>query len=582
MGRQTARTSNQFVATEKGNRSNINIAKNKPSQTLSAQGTLGISGSKPLGSIGGVNITQTASLDLGSIVGPQGLIVGANPVEKSLTLGVAGGISKFLGGEASVTIEPGGFLGAEITGVSFGVNVLGFGASAENDGSNSSSFSISAFGGKIAIGSHEDGTTSVSIGISLPGFETGITFQPDGTIVIPFIPPSSPDGIGVSPDDIGDLSADCAYFVAVVTRVYYIIDSGFISYQGSTNYFQSYGQTQIGKGTADIGRVYNCGFRTSKSAPNGWGCDVDWIVPPGGGGYSEVWTPAPRVVGANFERFSWQIGSRIETGRSLQQTWIPYWKGLEARNGWKIFIHLQPLYGSCAIAPTPDSDTPILQIVGQNLPNYPQNYKRMDCCEQVKEIYKYLGIAKMKKKFKVAKQFLAPGGQGNEECEDYYALSEALFRMLANGLIINPISKPLGSEWKSVNATAWAGQMYEMTAEAMSNGDSTQKYEIAAIMQQVQLMSAVAELSRKVDFLQEAIGHLPDLGTEEVPVCFTIHESHKGFGKKEKEVIDITAPKTDADVEKVLGKMLRPSKIPIVRWEFKPGAISIASALNKL
>ncbi|MCC3433805.1 MAG: hypothetical protein JGK08_28745, partial [Microcoleus sp. PH2017_04_SCI_O_A] len=132
-----------------------------------------------------------------------------------------------------------------------------------------------------------------------------------------------------------------------------------------------------------------------------------------------------------------------------------------------------------------------------------------------------------KKKFKVAKQFLVPGGNGNEECEDYYALCEALFRMLANGLIINPVSKPLGSEWKNVNATAWASGVYEMVAESMSNGDTTQKYEISSIMQQVQMMSAIAKLSRKVDFLSEAIGMTPDLDTEELPVCFTIHEAQQ-------------------------------------------------------
>ncbi|MEG3844738.1 hypothetical protein, partial [Microcoleus sp. herbarium14] len=196
---------------------------------------------------------------------------------------------------------------------------------------------------------------------------------------------------------------------------------------------------------------------------------------------------------------------------------------------------------------------------------------------------KYFGIAKMKKKkFKVAKAFLVPGGTGNEECEDYYALGEALFRMLANGLIINPRSTPLGSEWKSVNATAWAGQVYEMVAEAMSNGDTTQKFEISTIMQQVQMMSAVAELSRKVEFMSEVLGVTPDLDTEDLPVCFTIHESHKGFEKKKPKEIDISKPKTDDEVEKVLGKMLQPSRIPIVKWVFKPDSISIAAALNRL
>ena len=221
--------------------------------------------------------------------------------------------------------------------------------------------------------------------------------------------------------------------------------------------------------------------------------------------------------------------------------------------------------------------------VPQNLPNQPQKYKHMECCDKVEEIYKYLGIAKLKKqKMKIAKQFLVPGGSGTEDCEDYYQITQALFKMLANGLIINPVSKPLGTNWQSVNATAWAEQIYEMTAEAMSNGDSTQKFEISAIMQLVQTMSAVAELSRKVDFLSEVLGTTPDLDTEDLPVCFTIHEVHKGFEKKPPKEIDVSGAKTDIQVEKVLGKMLQPSKIPIVKWVFKPDSISIAAALSRL
>lgn len=139
----------------------------------------------------------------------------------------------------------------------------------------------------------------------------------------------------------------------------------------------------------------------------------------------------------------------------------------------------------------------------------------MDCCDLVREMHKYLGIAKIKRnKFPIANTFLSPGGKGNTDCEDYYQISQALIRMLANGLIINPISRPLKSEWKSANATAWASDIYEMVAEAMSDGNSTQKYEIASIMQLTQLLSILAELSRKVDFLSEAIGITPDLEQE--------------------------------------------------------------------
>jgi hypothetical protein len=215
------------------------------------------------------------------------------------------------------------------------------------------------------------------------------------------------------------------------------------------------------------------------------------------------------------------------------------------------------------------------------LPNYPQHLKRMDCCDKVDEIYKYLGIAKLKRnKFPVSNAFLVPGGTGNDNCIDYYAIMQALFRMLANGLIINPKSKPLGSEWQSTNATAWASNMYEMMAESMSDGNTTQRFEVAAIMQLTQIMSVLAENSRKVEFVADAIGLEPLPVAEDLPVCFTVYEDHKGFGKKEPKKINISKLKTDSDVEKVLGTMLNPSLIPITKWTFKPGQISIIEALR--
>ncbi|MEZ2278094.1 MAG: hypothetical protein ACBR12_14410 [Microcoleus sp.] len=215
------------------------------------------------------------------------------------------------------------------------------------------------------------------------------------------------------------------------------------------------------------------------------------------------------------------------------------------------------------------------------LPNQPTKIKPMDCCKKVDEIYKYLGIGKLKKeKFKVAKAFLVPGGTGTEDCEDYYQLNQALFRMLANGLIINPVSKPLGSEWKSVNATAWAGQVYEMVAEAMSNGDSSQKYEISMMMQITQLLSIIAEQTRKIEFLSEVLGVEPGLDTEEIPACFTIYEGHKGFDKTQPKRIDTAKAKTDDEVEAILSKMLKPSKIPITKWVFKPESKSIVRLLR--
>ncbi len=216
----------------------------------------------------------------------------------------------------------------------------------------------------------------------------------------------------------------------------------------------------------------------------------------------------------------------------------------------KIYISSQPrswaphtpVRPSCS--PPPRSTLP-------RLPNQPQKIKPMkDCCDLMREVHKHLGIKKLKEnKFSVAKAFLVAGGEGNEKCEDYYEITQQLFRMLANGLIINPKSKPLGNEWQSVNATAWAGNMYEMMAEAMSNGNSSQKYEIASIVQLTQLLTILAETSRKVEYLIDRLGGGdPIIEVEEIPAVFTVYEGHKGFEKKSAKKIDITKARTDDDV----------------------------------
>ena len=218
------------------------------------------------------------------------------------------------------------------------------------------------------------------------------------------------------------------------------------------------------------------------------------------------------------------------------------------------------------------------------LPNPPNKFKKMpDCCDLVKEIHTYLGIGKMKqRKLQIAKAFLVPKGQGVEMCADFYEIFENLLRMMANGLIINPISKPLGSDYQHPNATAWASEMYEMMAESMSDGNSGQIYQMHSAVQMVQIMKVVAELSSKVDFLTEATGITPIPMAGELPVLFTIHESHKGFEKKKPKEIDVTQPKSDNEVETILGKMFKPSKIPYVKYTYDPNSISIAAAISKL
>ena len=212
----------------------------------------------------------------------------------------------------------------------------------------------------------------------------------------------------------------------------------------------------------------------------------------------------------------------------------------------------------------------------------------MNCCDLVKEIHEYLGVEKLKRnKFPIANAFLAPGGTGNEPAKDYYEINQGLFRMLANGLILNPKCSPGGTEWQSSNASSWAGQMYEMQAESMSDGNQSQKVEVSMMMAISQLTMLVAELTKKVDFIADVIGFDPELTVDYLPICFTIHKSHKpakGFDPKKKqipEVIDTVAgTKTDDDTEKTISKMLNASVIPITAWRLKKGGLTLVDMLR--
>lgn len=550
----------------------------KPSQATPVLSPFGIQATRELGSYGGIQVAGDATAQLEELL-PSGVSIGINPAEQSATaeveLGSKNGFGISFGGEVKRTPT-----GVSVENVSFGVNVLGFGVNAEGKGNESSKLGVTAFGVTVEVASDKDGKTSVRLGLSLPGISTGITFAPDGGIAIPDqeLTPKKPDASPALYPPPGPPRSTTSF--AIGACVYYNRHSygkAFFDYRLEQDFDYPTAAPSSDNSFSGLMKVAATQRWTDNNVqqPN--------IVYYSG---SNTNTNVTRVYGApdilegepwvNQKTITYLVGFYSPDRYSINYPIFTEYYYVKISGMW---LWRSTWTNEISECKCPDAKPPLVSI---QLPNYPQKYNPMNCCDKVEEIYKYLGIAKMKKKFKVSKQFLVPGGKGNEECEDYYALNEALFRMLANGLILNPISTPLGSEWKSVNATAWAGQVYEMVAEAMSNGDTTQKFEISAIMQLVQTMSAVAELSRKVDFISEVLGVTPDLGTEDLPVCFTIHESHKGFEKKKPKEIDVAGAKTDDEVEKVLGKMLQPSKIPIVKWEFKPDSVSIAAALNRL
>ncbi|MEG4077568.1 hypothetical protein QUA10_05690 [Microcoleus sp. Pol8_D6] len=587
-----------------------------------------------MGSAGGIKATGKLTAGIDGLLGQQGIKIEADATNRTLGIGAEIGSTR---GKLGVNI--GGKIGyspdgkISIKGAEAGINIAGTGGSASIDEDEGIKGSISVAGAKIEVAVSPDGKKSLSLCYGVPGGELCVKFEPDPGITTPTpsvtptptptpTPAPTPYTPGLANAGVFTVTKSCkdddmflaAYhgnwnskgelinqFIAwTLSPIEQALETYLILRRRET-YNPHYYANPAGPG------LYNIvpqGIYTDLTAADIKECER-WSYP---GGYFQ--NGVETIEYLNYcGNWHWQKSKNIIGHSLINSTSNTFTLGkYDAHVKYKInykrkkYYHkdtsrgINPWYGSpydysieiLEIFPAPPCPggyvpppvvSPLLPV---NLPNYPQHFTPMnDCCEQIREMYKYLGIAKLKKnKFPVSNAFLVPGGTGNDNCVDYYAITQALFRMLANGLIINPKSKPLGSEWQSTNATAWASNMYEMMAESMSDGNSTQRFEVAAIMQLVQIMSTLAETSRKVEFVADSIGIEPEPVPEELPVCFTIYEGHKGFGKAEPKKLKVSGLKTDNQVEEVLGKMLAPSKIPIVRWQFKPGQISINEALK--
>jgi hypothetical protein len=574
-------------------------AKKKPSEeTAPINNSLNLTGQRELGSAGGIKAIGRLTVGVDQLIGQQGVDIEIDATNRTAGFGVDIGSTK---GKLGVNI--GGKVGYDetgklsIKGAEVGISIAGTGASASIDENEGIRGSVSVAGAKVEIGVAPDGKKNVSLCYGVPGGELCVTFEPDPGIELPAPPPPPPilrPGVGSPPGEVLPLLEDNCYYYVVALGHGAAIQQ---TWDKPLRRIGDHPDYPGGKWSSDGNVIKREGLKDYVSP--GFIEWHDYPTRPDRAGYKINDTNFIDLVGfgSNSPAEITGVASAISysagvvtyifgSGGRFTKQWI---NNLVGNGGaWefsliKIGCSGDPP-GTPPVALTPVNLTPAAPPVPMNkiqLPNYPQHFKPMDCCDKVDEIYRYLGIAKLKRnKFPVSNAFLVPGKSGNDDCLDYYTIFQALFRMLANGLIINPKSKPLGSEWQDVNATAWASSMYEMMAESMSDGNSTQRFEVAAIMQMAQMMSTLAENGRKIEFVADAIGLEPLPVPEEVPICFTIYEEHKGFGKKEPKKIKSSGLKTDNDVEDALGKMLKPSLIPITAWKFKPGQISISEALR--
>ena len=593
---------------------------------------LNLRGSQNLGTVGGVGVGIEGSIGVDNL-GPQGINIEIDPVNNTSKIGASGGLKGALGGNLGVTLGYDENGNTTIKGAEAGINIAGTGVSGgiDDEGNIKGSLGIGGASIKIELGPGGKKTISLCYGI-LVG-EICTIFKPEEELPpIPTPTPSpsptptptptptpapSPTPAPIPPPPAPSIPPVPDYPLGTRNFCKLVVDydSTNWSLQGSpisygppgspprpngywfgdnnlrkTTVSGSYDRNGILTGTTTY-TSRNQHYNNVEANPG----DFNYIREPEPSTRPIPRDPLPNRVNGIGDIEVRAIGGDAVEIKGKEQKIYEY---LRTRNrtsnnlyvrqpgdfraGWD-YIHFisavrcNTVLNLCVEPPPPTPTSP-------PLPNPPNNVKKMEsCCNLVKEIHEALGIGKMKqKKMKIANAFLVPQGEGEELCMDFYEVVENIIRMLANGLIINPTMKPLGSEWQTPNATAWAQQVYEMSAENMSNGNSTQIYEMHSAFQSVQLMKVVAELSRKVDFMISVLGVTPQPTTELLPVMFTIHEAHKGYGKKELKEINIAEAKTDEQVEKILAKMFVPSKIPIVKYNFRLDCISIAHAISKL
>jgi hypothetical protein len=560
------------------------------SDSSKSAGGLGISAERELGSTNEVDITGRVKLGIDGLIPQQGIDIEQDVTNNTTKLGVNLGSNQGkIGGNIGIEIGYDEFGNPKVKEIEIGVNIGGFGGEVQVDDEGNTKTSISVAGAKVEVSKNADGSVTLSLCYAIPGGEICVDFKPKTPDEKLPPPAPAPTPITLDPEN-GIEIPETEQFLWVVCTF-------------RTNYYNAQGAIEAKNESMVSIRNEETELVDGKKLP----FEMSTIVKQAG--YSEYTiitnknTLVPKATFLTNTRPDYRFknesglqviyfktstngvfGGFIDKGVNIKKFLERY----KENNDEYLSAPNRFIYGNAYT----NIYTPIhYVVVGKPLtppiayfPNTPNKIKPMpNCCDKIEEIYKYLGVEKLKKrKFKIAKAFLVPQGTGNEECEDFYEIYENLIRMLANGLIINPISKPLGSDFQTPNATAWSSQMYEMMAESMSNGNSSQRFEMHAASQLVQMMKVIAEQSSKIDFLMEAIGFLPNPIAGELPVLFTIHESHKGFGKKPPKEIDISKAKTDDDVEKILGKMFQPSRIPYIKYTFDPNHISIARAISKL
>lgn len=365
-------------AIDLGKDSGVNLG--EKTQTSVSTGGIGVT--REVANIGGMSVTGGVSVEVSPVrLDISGNVDYEDPTKSSISVGAGAEV-------------PGGVLG-----VSGGITINTSTGAVEEV---SIGGEVAAFGANVSVGS--DGSVGLEFTFQIPftpielslGFGSSKNKKPTPTPT-PIPPDQKNIAIPISkisPSSFGDT---CVYFVALVNLQSIRVMGGYDAKWGG---FAVWGDLQYGAGDAGVSSVGNCGFRTSKAFPNGWGCDVEFkeVLPKysdSNGWGAEVWEPSINANGGTRTSHRWQTGTLIVSGRDLKERWLPYWQTMYQST---ILIYPVSLYGACPPAtPSPSPSPSLLLLIPP--PNPPPRKEKMDeCCKEtlklLRAIHKGLGISK--------------------------------------------------------------------------------------------------------------------------------------------------------------------------------------------
>ncbi|MEG4574768.1 hypothetical protein QUA56_19050 [Microcoleus sp. N3A4] len=380
----------------------------KPEGASESRGSgLNFATEREIGSIGGIDAKGKLTVGVDNLISQQGVSIEVDATNKTVGFGAGIGSTRSkLGVNIGGKVKTNDDGSIDIKEASAAINIAGLGIEGSADYEGGRKGAISIAGAKVEIGVSKDGKKSLSLCYGVPGGEFCVTFEPDPGITVPAPAPTPISTSTPTPIIAAECHRSGKLLYGTLKRT---ISGGWkgLNPDGSIKKIYQYEYVYTPLPNGRFLRTYTLTiFATGATNTS----QVEVTL--------NLWPALP-----DDSRFTQEIAEPIFPGVAYNGTVVDSYHEYFGGEENQVICLPNPN----APPPTPVSN-PAIKI---ELPNYPQHYKPMECCDLIKEIYQYLGIAKLKKnKFPVSNAFLVPGGSGNDNCLDYYSILQAYLECL--------------------------------------------------------------------------------------------------------------------------------------------------------